>query len=157
MSVFLYIIFTLALFITFTIKGEGGDGTLSFPPVCSPLIWLWNVMVLFIPLRAKFLCWCSNRHRSAEINTAVLISAPPPAPTLEEVPAAELITCALLKWRKMLNHTKPNDSAVTATRTKTIFNPWKFWDLKRKFNPAPCLFILWGLPTIYNANSAVDW
>ena len=25
----LYIIFTLALFITFTIKGEGGDGTLS--------------------------------------------------------------------------------------------------------------------------------
>ena len=32
MSVFLYIIFTLAIFITFTIKGEGGDGTLSFPP-----------------------------------------------------------------------------------------------------------------------------
>ena len=46
MSVFLYIIFTLAIFITFTIQGEGGDGTLSFPPVCSPLIWLWNVMVI---------------------------------------------------------------------------------------------------------------
>ena len=55
----LYIIFTLALFITFTIKGEGGDGTLSFPPVCSPLIWLWNVMVIPLLQYVHFINYCT--------------------------------------------------------------------------------------------------
>ena len=59
MSVFLYIIFTLAIFITFTIKGEGGDGTLSFPPVCSPLIWLWNVMVIPLLQYVHFINYCT--------------------------------------------------------------------------------------------------
>ena len=55
----LYIIFTLALFITFTIKGEGGDGTLSFPPVCSPLIWLWNVMVIPLLQYVHIINYCT--------------------------------------------------------------------------------------------------
>merc|ERR1712235_214155 len=55
----LYIIFTLALFITFTIKGEGGDGTLSFPPVCLPLIWLWNVMVIPLLQYIHFINYCT--------------------------------------------------------------------------------------------------
>ena len=59
MSVFLYIIFTLAIFITFTIQGEGGDGTLSFPPVCSPLIWLWNVMVIPLLQYIHFINYCT--------------------------------------------------------------------------------------------------
>ena len=59
MSVFLYIIFTLAIFITFTIKGEGGDGTLSFPQVSSPLIWLWNVMVIPLLQYVHFINYCT--------------------------------------------------------------------------------------------------
>ena len=55
----LYIIFTLALFITFAIKGEGGDGTPSFPPVCSPLIWLWNVMVIPLLQYVHIINYCT--------------------------------------------------------------------------------------------------
>ena len=54
------------------------------------LIGRYQVTVSGWPARGQ------NFYAGAQIDTAVLISTPPPAPTLEVVRAVESMTCALL-------------------------------------------------------------
>ena len=56
-------------------------------------------------LRAKFLCWCSNRHCSVDFNTTVgTCSRGGASGGVDDVCASH--------WRKISKYTKPNESAV---------------------------------------------
>ena len=92
---------------------------------------VYALYLIVYKLRAKFLCWCSNRHRSVDFNTTVgTCSRGGASGGVDDVCASH--------WRKISNHTKPNESAVLTLRCRFEHQHKKFNKFVFKIQPSFC-------------------